>query len=62
MEKVESQIKTIEKDQARTEKKDSDHPVEENEGDKLKINGRNMEENDSTVPTEYFANNLMNLI
>ena len=28
----------------------------------LKESGRNLEENDGTVPTEYFAINLMNLI
>ena len=53
MKNVESYILQIEDDKAGTEKKDLDRQV---------ISEKILEEREVTVPTEYFAINLMNLI
>ena len=53
----------IEKDKARVEEmKNFDHTEQEKERDQLQISEKNLEEKDVTVPTEYYAINLMNLI
>ena len=44
------------------EMKNSDHPVQGKETDQLQISEKNLEEKEVTVPTEYYAINLMNLL